>query len=441
MDDDPYQQALNQAVHSVKDGLSPTDYALIISVVVILFVLYLFISGSQISHALLLSGEISEKESTTLKYKNKSNGYSPLQPVELFTTLMTAGLFLTTGIIILISHLASNLISPGFLRTSAEIISITLLFIFAGKIIPLVYAVKYSFNFAMATTIPLNFIGKVFWPVNLLVVNSSSIFNGRFSSKTRNLPFGELSEALEQNEDRTMDEKKILQGIANFGSIEVKEIMTSRVDVVGINIKTGFKSLISQVVESGYSRIPVYRQDLDNIAGILYIKDLLPQLDKPDSFRWESLLRPPYYVPESKKINELLKEFQKGKIHMAVVVDEFGGTSGIVTLEDILEEIVGEITDESDDVQVNYVKIDESNYLFEAKIPLHEFLSIFELPDEVFDDIKGEAETLAGLILEIKNELPRKNETIQIKDFLFTVKSVDQRRIKQVQVTLKQETN
>jgi gliding motility-associated protein GldE len=247
----------------------------------------------------------------------------------------------------------------------------------------------------------------------------------------------DLSDALDLTEHGINEEKKILEGIVKFGNKAVSEIMTPRVDVIGVALKTRFKKLISLVVDSGYSRIPVYNQDLDNIKGILYIKDLIPFLGKPDSFNWQSLLRPPYYVPETKKINDLLKEFQTTKIHMAVVIDEYGGTSGIITLEDILEEIVGEITDESDNDEVFYVKLDENNYLFEGKVLLNDFFKVFNADEEIFDEVKGEAETLAGLILELKGELPRKNEVIACMGFDFTIKSVDQRRIQQIQVTLK----
>ena len=246
----------------------------------------------------------------------------------------------------------------------------------------------------------------------------------------------DLSDALDITRHGISEDKKILEGIVKFGNISVGEIMTPRVDIVGISIQSRFRNLIDHIVDSGYSRIPVYNQDLDNIKGILYIKDLLPFLDKPDSFNWQSLLRPAYYIPEAKRISDLLKEFQTSKIHMAVVIDEYGGTLGIVTLEDVLEEIVGEITDESDNEEIPYVKIDDRNFLFEGKVLLNDFYKVFKIDEDIFDSIKGEADTIAGLILELKGELPRKNETFNCKGFTFTIKSVDQRRIKQIQVTL-----
>jgi len=247
----------------------------------------------------------------------------------------------------------------------------------------------------------------------------------------------DLSDALDLTKHGISEDKRILEGIVKFGNINASEVMTPRVDIVGLPMNTRFRKLIGLIVESGYSRIPVYKPDLDNIKGILYIKDLLPHLDKPDSFNWQSLLRPAYYIPEAKKINDLLKEFQTSKIHMAVVINEYGGTLGIITLEDILEEIVGEITDESDNEELPpYVKIDDLNFLFEGKVLLNDFFKVFNLEEDEFDTVKGEADTLAGLILELKGEMPRKNETFHFGEFIFTVKLVDQRRIKQIQVTV-----
>jgi gliding motility-associated protein GldE len=236
-----------------------------------------------------------------------------------------------------------------------------------------------------------------------------------------------------------VEEQKILEGIVKFGNLDVQEIMTPRVDVIGISLHTSFKSLIAHITESGYSRIPVYQQDLDNIKGILYIKDLLPSLGKPDSFKWQSLIRAPYYVPETKKISDLLKEFQTSKNHMAIVIDEYGGTSGVITLEDILEEIVGEIADESDVDVAPYTKIDEHNYIFEAKVLLHDFAKVTRANINDINEARGEAETLAGLILELKGEMPHENEVISFSGFDFTILSVDQRKIQQIKVTLKKE--
>ena len=246
----------------------------------------------------------------------------------------------------------------------------------------------------------------------------------------------ELSDALELAEHETDEDKSILKGIVKFVNLYVREIMTSRVDVVGVDMTLKFRSLIELINKSGYSRIPVYDKHFDNIKGILYIKDLLPHIQKPDTFNWQSLIRPPYYVPETKKIDDLLKEFQTNKIHLAIVVDEYGGTSGIITLEDILEEIIGEITDETDEDETLYTQIDNSTYVFEGKAQLNDFYKILNLDEHIFDEVKGDADTLAGLILEIKGELPGKNDLIQYNDFKFKIIAVDNRRIKKIQVTI-----
>jgi gliding motility-associated protein GldE len=360
-------------------------------------------------------------------------------PERLLATILVTNNLVNIGIIIISTYFTSTLFDFAQSRVIGfilEVISITALIVFFGEILPKIYAIRNSVRFATSMAVPLDVLEKVLRPVNALLINSTSVINKKLSSHRRNISMDDLSDALDLTKEGIADEKKLLKGIVKFGNIEVKEIMTSRVDVLGIHIKMKYRNLIELVVESGYSRIPVYVQDLDNIKGILYIKDLLPHLGKPDSFSWQSLVRPPYYVPEYKKISELLKEFQTSKIHLAVVVDEYGGTSGIITLEDILEEIVGEITDETDEDQLHFVKLDDENYLFEAKILLHDFCKILNVEVDTFDKVKGDAETLAGLILELKNELPRKNEVFACKDFLFTIKSVDQRRIKQVQVTI-----
>jgi len=244
----------------------------------------------------------------------------------------------------------------------------------------------------------------------------------------------ELSNALEITSDSIAEEKQILQGIVTFGSTIVSEIMKPRIDVVAVEYDTSFNHLKNVVVDSGYSRIPVYSETFDSIRGILYVKDLIPYIDREDDFHWQNLIRTPYFVPESKRINDLLSEFQLKRIHMAIVVDEYGGTCGIITLEDILEEIVGEISDESDDETPLYTVVDSSTYIFEGKILLNDFCKVIGCSDDVFDDVRGEAETLAGLILEITGQFPSRNDVVTCKQFEFTVDMVDSRRIKRVKV-------
>ena len=246
----------------------------------------------------------------------------------------------------------------------------------------------------------------------------------------------DLSDALELTSDNFDEDEKILKGIVNFGNINVSAIMCSRIDVTAIDIKSGFDKIVPIIISSGFSRIPVYSGSFDTVKGILYAKDVLPYTNNPGNFKWQALLRPPYFVPETKKINDLLKEFQTKKIHMAVVIDEYGGTSGIVTLEDILEEIVGEITDESDEDQPLYRKLDEKTYIFQAKILLNDFCKTLEIDEAPFDEVRGESETLGGLILELKGEIPQKDQIIKYGDFVFKIESADRRRIKEIRVEI-----
>jgi gliding motility-associated protein GldE len=246
----------------------------------------------------------------------------------------------------------------------------------------------------------------------------------------------DLSDVLELASDELNEEEKILKGIVKFGNINVSAIMCSRVDVTKIDIQGGFRSVIQVIIESGFSRIPVYSGTFDNVTGILYAKDVLPYTENPDSFKWQALLRPPYFVPETKKINDLLKEFQVKKIHMAIVIDEYGGTSGIVTLEDILEEIVGEIGDEGDDDKPLYRQLEDKSYIFEGKVLLNDFYKILEIEGDPFEDVRGESETLAGLILELTGEIPLTNQVIKFGNYQFKIVSSDKRRIREIRVTI-----
>jgi gliding motility-associated protein GldE len=283
---------------------------------------------------------------------------------------------------------------------------------------------------------PLTLLEKVFKPVTFLLMFSSAFVKRRTGGRRSNISMDDLSDALELTSDEFNEDEKILKGIVNFGNINVSAIMCSRIDVTAIDIKSGFDIIVPVIISSGFSRIPVYSGSFDTVKGILYAKDVLPYTNNPASFKWQALLRPPYFVPETKKINDLLKEFQTKKIHMAVVIDEYGGTSGIVTLEDILEEIVGEITDESDDDQSLFRKLDETTYIFEAKISLNDFCKVVNIEEDLFDEIRGESETLAGLILEMTGEIPQKDKTIKYGDFLFRIESADKRRIKEIRIEI-----
>jgi putative hemolysin len=441
LEKDPYQElCLSILLISAK----PLEMKVLVGIfaVLLLLVSSALFSGSEAAFFSLTPSEVESLRNS--KSKNSRMAIRLLEiPNRLLASIVVGNNLINVAIVIIIAFITNSLFdfseSPvlGFI---IQVVIITSLIVFIGEVLPKVYANRHAVRFVKLMAIPLDIIEKIFRPVNFLLIRSTSLVNKRFSQHRKNLSMDELSDALELTEESLSEDKTILKGIVKFGNIDVREIMTSRMDVVGVNLKTSFRKLIGIIVESGYSRIPVFSKDLDHIKGILYIKDLLPHLDKPGSFHWQPLIRPAYYIPGTKKISDLLREFQTNKIHMAVVIDEYGGTSGIITLEDILEEIVGEITDESDIDNPFYVKVDESTYLFEGKVTLNDFLKIMDEEEDFFDDVKGEADTLAGLILELRGEIPRKNETFSCKHYNFTVKSVDTRRIKQIQASLNKNT-
>jgi gliding motility-associated protein GldE len=441
LDVEPYHQAINTVFYIT---VNPFSLNLLVALIAIFILLILsaLVSGAEAAFFSLSPAEINKIRNS--KSKNSQIIEKMLaMPEKLLATILVTNNLVNIGIIVISAYVSSSLFDYSHAEVLGfiiQVVIITLVIVFFGEILPKIYAIRYSERVAGFMAVPLEMAEKVFRPLNYLLVNSTAWIQQKFSQQSKIISMDDLSDALDLTKRGISEDKKILEGIVKFGNIDVREIMTPWVDVVGIEIQSRFKKLISHIVDSGYSRIPVYNQDLDNIKGILYIKDMLPFLDKPDSFNWQSLLRPAYYIPETKKINDLLKEFQTSKIHMAVVIDEYGGTLGIITLEDILEEIVGEITDESDNEEVSFIKIDDKNFLFEGKILLNDFFKVFNIEEDIFDEVKGEADTLAGLILELKGELPRKNEIIPCKGFVFIIKSVDQRRIKQIQVTLEDKT-
>jgi putative hemolysin len=281
------------------------------------------------------------------------------------------------------------------------------------------------------------FLNKLFYPLSSLLVHSTSFIEKRFNSKGYNISVDDLSNVLDiaGENDTNVEEKRILRSIVEFGNIQVKEIMKSRVDVTAFSINTSFNEVKKEIIKSGYSRTPVYSESFDKIKGILYIKDLLPHLDTPD-FEWKTILRSPFFVPEGKMIDDLMREFQQKKIHLAIVVDEYGGTSGIVTLEDIIEEIVGDINDEFDDDGVKFSKLDSLNFIFEGKTSINDALKILNLEFDYFDEIKGESDSLAGLILEMEGNIPAIGEILKFNHLTFKIESVDKRRIKRVKITI-----
>ena len=408
-----------------------------IAVILILLISSALVSGSEVAFFSLSPANLDK-----LKTQNTKKSIEVLKliknPEHLLATILITNNFVNVGIIILSTYLTDSMIdfsgTPSWLSFLFKIIIVTFLLLLFGEIIPKVYAAKYSETFSLLMSKPLYFLSVIFKPISFSLVRSTSVVNKRLMKRKPEISLDDLSDAIDLAENEIKENKKILEGIVSYGSIDASEIMKPRVDVIAFDITTSFSKLIDNIKTHNYSRIPVFTETFDNIKGILYIKDLLPHYHKT-TFHWQSLLRPPYFVPESKKINDLLLDFQSKKIHMAIVIDEYGGTSGIVTLEDVLEEIVGEIGDEFDEPDLFYKKVDDYNYVFEGKTLLNDFFKILELEDNIFDEIKGDADTLAGLILELEGEIPTAGAAINYKNFVFKVISSDMRRIKQIKVT------
>lgn len=421
----------------------PLNLGVIAAIIVMLLLLLMSaqVSGSEVAFFSLSPTDVNDLESR----KTRASGLAMKLlevPERLLATILISNNLINVGIVIVSTYIMGALFDfshvprLGFLL---QVVVVTFLLLVFGEILPKLYANQNALRFSVFMAPALYGLEKLFWWLRFswLLISSSSVVNG-LSIKSKNISMNELGEALELTSKDFADDKNILEGIVKFGNIEVREIMRSRVDVIATDIRTPFRELLDKIIDSGYSRIPVFDETFDEIKGILYIKDLLPHLNKTDTFIWQSLIRPPYFVPETKKINSLLKDFQTKKIHLAVVIDEYGGSSGIITLEDVLEEIVGEITDESDEFEVFHKRLDESNYIFEAKILLNDFCKILNIEDTIFDEVRGEAETLAGLILELTGDIPELNQKIRYKYFTFTIFSVDNRRIRQVHVHIDQ---
>jgi gliding motility-associated protein GldE len=344
--------------------------------------------------------------------------------------------FLNIAIVLLTAHIANSLIDfsnvPifGFIFQTVIITFMILLF---GEIIPKVYAAHYPAKYALKISPFINILVKITYPINYLLIHSTSFVNKRLSRYKKDLSIEEISKALKLTDKGELSEdKEILEGIVRFGTKTVSEIMRPRLSVISIEVRANFDEVLQLIRESGYSRIPVHKATLDDVRGILYIKDLLAYLDKGAAFRWQPLMRQPFFVPETKKIDDLLEEFQKSKVHMAIVVDEYGGTSGLITLEDILEEIVGDIADEFDEENRFFTKISKNEYLFDGDTILYDFYKAIGSEDNIFDEIKGEAETLAGLILEFTKAMPQLHEKVEYKNYTFEVEAVDSRRINKI---------
>ena len=407
--------------------------------IVILLACSAFISGSEVALFSLSQKDVDE---ILNKDFNKGTLISRLleKPKKLLATILVANNFVNIAVVILFSSFSGRLfnsIETYAFRFALEVVLVTFFLLLFGEVLPKIYANRNNMVFAQKVVIPISILNNILSPISVPMRNGILFIEKKLNVQKGNFSVNQLSQALEltSQSDTTDGEQKILEGIVTFGNTEVRQVMSPRIDVFALNIEETFEEIMPKIIEKGYSRIPVYKENIDQIEGILFIKDLIPHIDS-DKFDWINLLRQPFFVPENKKLDDLLKDFQGMKSHLAVVVDEYGGTSGIISLEDVLEEIVGDISDEFDDEDLIYSQIDDKNFLFEGKISLKDFYRILDVDENEFESKKGEAETLAGFLLEISGNFPKKRQKITFHNLIFTIENVDKRRIKQIKVTL-----
>lgn len=363
------------------------------------------------------------------------------RPKKLLATILIANNFINIGIVILFAYLGNFIfsnISSIVIKFFVEVVIVTFLILLFGEILPKIYASRNHVKFATFMAYPLKVLDVLFSPLSMPMRSITLAIHRNLGREKSNLSVDQLSQALEltSEEDTTMEEQKILQGIVSFGNTDTKQVMRPRIDIFALNEEMKYEDIIPEIIKNGFSRIPVYKDNIDTVVGILYVKDLLPYIDNKQ-FKWTSIMREPFFVPENKKLDDLMNEFQEKKVHLAVVVDEYGGTSGIVSLEDIIEEIVGEISDEFDDEDLVYSKLDSKNYVFEGKTALKDFYRVLKLEDDsIFEEEKGEAETLAGFVLEISRGFPKQDSKIIFEDYVFVIESIDKKRLKRIKVTI-----
>jgi putative hemolysin len=363
------------------------------------------------------------------------------RPKKLLATILVANNFINIAIVILFAYLGGYFfegISSAITRFVIEVVIVTFLILLFGEILPKIYASRNRVKFATFMAYPLRVLDVLISPISLPMRSITITMHNRLGKQKSNLSVDQLSQALElaSDEDTTKEEQKILQGIVSFGNTDTKQVMQPRIDIFALEESQKLTDIFAEIVKHGFSRIPVYKDNVDNIIGVLYAKDLLPYLDRKQ-FDWRTLLREPFFVPENKKLDDLMVEFQEKKVHLAIVVDEYGGTSGIVSLEDVIEEIVGDISDEFDDEDLTFSKLDDKNYVFEGKTTLKDFYRIIKLEDEtIFESKKGEAETIAGFVLEISGSFPKLGSKIKFENYVFVIEALDKKRIQQIKVTL-----
>ncbi|MEK9604119.1 MAG: gliding motility-associated protein GldE [Flavobacteriaceae bacterium] len=399
------------------------------------------VSGAEVAFFSLTKEQLDSEE------ENKSRQMELIQKMlrkskRLLATILVTNNFINIAIVLLFASLGEKLFSQienPLVVLLIEIGVITFLILFFGEILPKVYANRNALNFSKTMAFPIYTIDHYFlFFITIPMSKVTRFMESRLAQKNNEFSIDKLSQALElTNEDETTkEEQKILQGIVNFGNTDTKQVMCPRINVFALSQDMEIETIVPLILEKGFSRVPVYNENMDNVVGILYTKDLLPHIEQA-SFKWQKLLKPPFYVPENKKLDDLLKDFQQKKIHLAVVVDEYGGTSGVITLEDVIEEIVGDISDEFDDDELVYSKLDEQTFVFDAKINLKDFYKVIELEEEeTFEKVKGESESIAGFVLEIAQSFPKIGQVIKFEGYQFVVESADRKRIKRIKVIL-----
>jgi gliding motility-associated protein GldE len=407
-----------------------------VALLILLIISSAFVSGSEVAYFSLSPADIEELEHS--RSRRASTAMKLLsRPEKLLSSILVTNNIINIALIILAAFISARLFDLGnnpVLSFIIEVVVITFLLLLFCEVMPKVYASRNQLSFALTMAPTLALASRIVSPLASALSFSSFFVRKRSRPRDSSMDISDLSTALELTSSEMKDDRELLKGVVRFGNISVSAVMCPRIDVTALDINRGFSYVMAEVIESGFSRIPVYSGSFDNVKGILFVKDLLPHLGKPDTFRWQTLIRPPYMVPETKKISELLKEFQEKKIHMAIVVDEYGGTSGIVTLEDVLEEIVGDITDETDEEMPLYRETGEGKWTFDGKILLNDFYRITGADDGLFSDIRGDSETLAGLLLELMKEIPLRGRVITAEGFRFTIETVEKRRIREIRV-------
>ncbi len=441
MDPDPLSLLLNFI--AIDSG-----FTIKIAILIVLLFCSALISGAEVAFFGLSQTDVNQIEE-----KKTPKGKIIVQlldrPKKLLATILIANNTINIGVVLLFNEIGNTIFADitylvlGVVpvRFLLEVVVVTFLILMFGEILPKVYANRNRFTFAYFMTYPLKVLDLVFSPLSMPMRSATIYMYNKFGKQKSNLSVGHLSQALELTSegDTTVEEQKILEGIVSFGNTDTKQVMRPRIDIFALNEEMKFPEVLEEIKTHGYSRIPVFSENMDNVLGVLYVKDLLPYIDRK-TFNWMSLIREPYFVPENKKLDNLLLDFQSKKNHLAIVVDEYGGTSGIVTLEDIIEEIVGDISDEFDDEDLIFSKLDDFNYVFDGKTTLKDFYRVAKIEDEEdFEEQKGESETVAGFVLEIAGSFPKRGEVVRFKEYQFVVESLDKKRLKQIKITLPHE--